>query len=88
MSGVPIPILANHASVDSILQNLDATPSKIQYQDEREQLNSALQIEFIKNLGESRNTTFYEKVAVLLLSWDAKYNDLQTQGEVCDRFLP
>lgn len=79
--GIGVPILANPASVDSF-QPPNVNPSIIQYQDEREQLNSALQIEFLKNLGESRNASCYEKVAVLLLSWDAKDNDLDTQAEV------
>ena len=75
-------LIPNASSVETF-QPSNVNPSIIQYQDEREKLNSALQIEFLQNLGDSRNTSCYEKVAVLLLSWDAKDNDLNTQAEVC-----
>ena len=75
-------LIPNASSVETF-QPSNVNPSIIQYQDKREKLNSALQIEFLKHLGDSRNTSCYEKVAVLLLSWDAKDNDLNTQAEVC-----
>ena len=58
--------------------------SSIPYQDEREQKDSALQIIWSKNIGEGEITpSSYQKVAVLLLSWDIDCDDLKTKEEAC-----
>lgn len=56
-------------------------PSIIPYQDKREQLNSTLQLAWTENIRTGSNTLpLYEKVAVLLISWDC--DDLDTDDEV------
>lgn len=81
--GIAISLLPNPESVDSF-QPPNVNSSIIQYQDEREQQNSALQIVFEKHVGDNGNTFVHEEAAVLLLSWDDKCNDLKTESEVCD----
>lgn len=57
--------------------------SIIQYQDKREQLNSRLQLAWTENIRTGSNILpLYEKVAVLLISWDC--DDLNTADEVFD----
>ena len=63
-------------------------PSIIRYQDKREQLNSTLHLAWSENIRTGSNVQpLYEKVAVLLLSWDC--DDLDTDDEVfqCDPLL-
>lgn len=56
-------------------------PSIIQYQDKREQLNSKLQLAWTGTIRTGSNLLpLYEKVAVLLISWDC--DDLNTADEV------
>ncbi|KAL9606635.1 MAG: hypothetical protein Q9179_000221 [Wetmoreana sp. 5 TL-2023] len=56
--------------------------SIVDYADEDEQLNSELQLVFDQHAQVGRQA--YEKVAVLLVSWDDTSNDLNTKGEVDD----
>lgn len=60
-----------------------ADDSSIPYQDEREQLGSALQIAWSENIGEGDiRSSLYRKVAVLLITWDIDCDDLNTKNEV------
>lgn len=62
---------------------LSADSSSIPYQDEREQLGSALQIAWSENIGEGNiRSSVYRKVAVLLITWDIDCDDLDTKNEV------
>ena len=62
---------------------LSADASSIPYQDEREQSDCALQIAWSENMGEGEITSsLYQKVAVLLISWDIDCDDLNTKDEV------
>lgn len=57
--------------------------SVVQYQDEREQLNSSLQLVWSESVQAGNNTVPpYRKVAALLISWDVECDDLNTKGEV------
>ncbi|KAL8775027.1 MAG: hypothetical protein Q9209_000506 [Squamulea sp. 1 TL-2023] len=57
--------------------------SVVDYDDEDEQLNSDLQLVFDQNAQVGRQSSWlYEKVAVLLISWDGSCDDLNTEGEV------
>ncbi|KAL8848727.1 MAG: hypothetical protein Q9221_006271 [Calogaya cf. arnoldii] len=56
--------------------------SKVDYDDEDEQLNSDCQLVFDQNAQVSRQSSWlYDKVAVLLISWDGSCDDLNTKGE-------
>ncbi|KAL8801501.1 MAG: hypothetical protein Q9182_004404 [Xanthomendoza sp. 2 TL-2023] len=57
--------------------------SVVDYDDEDEQLNSDLQLEFDQyaQIGQ-QSSWLYDKVAVLLISWDSSCDDLNTEGEV------
>lgn len=62
--------------------------SQIPYQDDRERLNSTLQVAFTDNLRHGNNTSSpYKKVAVLLISWHANFDDLNTKAEVSPNVL-
>jgi len=62
---------------------LSADDSSIPYQDEREQLGSALQIAWSENIGEGDiRSSLYREVAVLLITWDIDCDDLKTKNEV------
>lgn len=61
--------------------------SVVDYDDEDEQLNSDLQLLFDQYAQVGRQASwFYERVAVLQISWDIACDDLNTTGEVCDVF--
>ncbi|KAL8720869.1 MAG: hypothetical protein Q9225_002348 [Loekoesia sp. 1 TL-2023] len=57
--------------------------SFVDYNDEDEQLNSDLQLVFDQYALVGRQASWlYERVAVLLISWDVACDDLNTEGEV------
>ncbi|KAL8732195.1 MAG: hypothetical protein Q9166_002942 [cf. Caloplaca sp. 2 TL-2023] len=57
--------------------------SIVDYDDEDEQLNSDLQLVFDQHAQVGRRSSWlYDKVAVLLISWDGSCDDLNTKGEV------
>ncbi|KAL8736924.1 MAG: hypothetical protein Q9181_002189 [Wetmoreana brouardii] len=59
--------------------------SIVDYADEDEQLNSELQLVFDQHAQVGRRASWlYEKVAVLLISWDVTCDDLNTKDEVDD----
>lgn len=76
-------------SANYVNHKISDNPSIIQYQDQREQLNSQLQLVWTENISTGSNLLpLYEKVAVLLISWAC--DDLDTADEVfdCDTLLP
>ncbi len=76
------PIRRPHRPIP-LAGGLSADDSSIPYQDEREQLGSALQIAWSENIGEGDiQSSLYRKVAVLLISWDIDCDDLDTKNEV------
>ncbi len=76
------PIRQPHQSIP-LNGGLGADDSSIPYQDEREQLGSALQIAWSENIGEGDiRSSLYRKVAVLLITWDIDWSDLDTKNEV------
>ncbi|KAL8894256.1 MAG: hypothetical protein Q9192_004478 [Flavoplaca navasiana] len=63
--------------------------SVVDYDDEDEQLNSELQLIFDQNALVGRQSSWsYDKVAVLLIAWDRSCDDLNTNEEVIQSFLP
>ncbi|KAL8942351.1 MAG: hypothetical protein Q9216_001733 [Gyalolechia sp. 2 TL-2023] len=57
--------------------------SVVDYDDEYEQLSSDLQLVFDQHAQVGRQASWlYERVAVLLISWDVACDDLNTKGEV------
>ena len=63
--------------------------SVVDYDDKDEQLNSELQLIFDQNALVGRQPSWsYEKVAVLLIAWDRCCDDLNTNEEVIQSFLP
>ncbi|KAL8911077.1 MAG: hypothetical protein Q9172_007737 [Xanthocarpia lactea] len=65
---------------------LDGIPSEaspVDYDDDNKQLNSDFQPEFDQNAQLGRQSSRrYNKVAVLLISWERSYDDLDTEREV------
>ncbi|KAI4270249.1 MAG: hypothetical protein L6R38_007192 [Xanthoria sp. 2 TBL-2021] len=59
--------------------------SIVEYDDEDEQVNSDFQLLFDQYAQVGRQSSWrYDKVAVLLISWDGSCDDLKTEGEVVD----
>ena len=57
--------------------------SIVPYEDEYEKLNSSYQVAWNKVMGNGPLTSAsYESAAVLLLSWDKDYDDLEVKEEV------
>lgn len=57
--------------------------SIVEYDDEDEQVNSDFQLLFDQYAQVGRQSSWrYDKVAVLLISWDGSCDDLKTEGEV------
>jgi len=63
--------------------------SIVQYEDEYEKLNSQYQVAWNKVMGNGPLTSAsYESGAVLLLSWDKDYDDLEVKEEVHTPLTP
>lgn len=85
---IPVPcVIAGPAdSVPLVTQELLAshTQTHVDYQDNRDKLNSKYQVlwnEWMKEGGLS-TPSFYRKVEVLLVTWEKGWTDLDTKEEV------
>jgi hypothetical protein len=57
-------------------------PTRVRYEDDGEKRNSRLQVRWSDWMaGAQRNSSTYQQVAVLLISW--QQDDLNVQKEVC-----
>lgn len=58
--------------------------TKVQYQDSEEVENSRLQRLWNEYMEPAyKNPSGYQKISVILISWDEKLDDLKTKDEVC-----
>ncbi|KAI4092361.1 MAG: hypothetical protein LQ339_007958 [Xanthoria mediterranea] len=79
--GETTPLRADVSATHDQQHNKKA--SIVDYNDENEQLNSDFQLIFDQNAQIGRQSSWrYDKVAVLLISWDGSCDDLNTKGEV------
>jgi len=66
-------------------KGLQGGASTVQYEDDFEKANAALQVIWSNVMDRSdyyKTSSFYKKVKCLLVSWDPACDDLHTEGEV------
>ena len=84
----PSPKVASKAQPPNVQLPLPLPGRKlsqlVQYQDEYEQRDASLQIEWsaLMEEGSGNKSSLYKKVKALVISWDEEIDDLKTKAEV------
>jgi len=63
-------------------------PIREDFQDPAESKQGRFQMRWDKQMANVGRTSPHKKVAVLLISWDEKLDDLKTGEEVCRHYAP
>jgi len=66
----------------NIVKTSDSMPVRKDYQDQEQSKQVRLQMVWDEKMVNADKTSPHEKVAVILLSWDAELDDLHTREEV------
>lgn len=66
----------------NIVKTFDSMPVRKDYQDQEQSKQVRLQMIWDEKMVHADKTSPHEKVAVILLSWDAELDDLHTGEEV------
>lgn len=76
--------MSNYCTTSStnIVKTSDSMPVRKDYQDKEQSKQDRLQMVWDEKMVNADKTSPHEKVAVILLSWDAELDDLHTREEV------